>query len=630
MQQHSILEILKDHQVNDFIHYHFLLDFFSVNELSNTFLLLNSTIAKNLLGNEYFWEKKCDQYFHTLNSLRLELNRYESWNDKKALQLESLCKGKELRNISKVVVDDVNYWNRDLLERESKNQWIIIKCLYLLENVNYISKLKFFKKIKFSKNFLTFRFFTILFKTTTRYPQYIYYCFKYELPNNFNISKYFPLVFIDEESSYKTNEMKKEIILQHQYFFTNNFLQLTKKKLKLATEMLMHCFANTCFPNYFLYFLTYGYHTNLEDSYDKVWDKRETRKELFEKEKLFLLSTIDFSLDKGYRLKYVQLCPCVSIEEKEEKDNKLIVKLYEEYHGHGNECYEYIYPNDISKIVKHLDNFFSRMCYYNIGKPIFARDTPKVGVMSYILAFSRIGFQENLSGRYQISQYLNEHSYFKNETVIYDIYQSLTIQVNDSITKCANKIKKNVLRLIEERLTEENNKFNLREFCNQINLNYPKKKEMERFILESNTFKSILLLYDDNRQKSFKNIRNEIWKNYLMDLEKVEEDDYKEGVSDYAYLQITIHKCIVKYLNLYIYSQPNVIELVPNGKVSKCYNRHSPGILQCFRLLLLSSIAKLVNFVMLSELATSNVDIFELAEIEKEIAEKMKQINFEM
>ncbi|KAL9645793.1 hypothetical protein ABK040_003525 [Willaertia magna] len=450
----EILKLEKDcyGNINDFTYYYFLFDFFSIYELS-TFLSLNFEITKNLLENENFWKRKNIQYFHSLNSLRFEVLNYFTnfWNDEKSLQFENLCNGKELKNISNVIVDSYSL-EKSRLQRECKNQWIIVKCLYLLENVNFFTKLKFFKKIKISKNFLIFRFFTNLFKTK-RYHQNIFYCLTNdEIPNDFKMSTYFRQIY-----DIGTNDNEEEIKLQYKYIFTTNFLQTMKQKLKLTNDMLMH----------------YSFRRDLSE-------RSQSRKELFKKENLFLLLNIDFSLDRSYYSKYVQLCPCVSIkeEEKNEKNekNKLIVYLFEEYVSNVN-SYKYIYPDDITKIINHLDNFFTVMIVNNIGFPLFEKYSPKISAMDYILALSRMKAQNN----YYLQRFIGQSSYFKSMNNIDDIYQSLTDLINNGITKSACKIKNNLLLIMKEK--NDSNDFNWREFCNEMNLKYPTRKEMERFLI---------------------------------------------------------------------------------------------------------------------------------------------------
>ncbi|KAL9645789.1 hypothetical protein ABK040_003521 [Willaertia magna] len=614
----DLLHLENHHHMNDFTYYYFLFDFFTINELSTSILFLNSKITKNLLENETFWERKCCQYYHTLNSLRFELLNCDKsiWNDQKSLQFENLYNCKELQNISDFIID--KDLDRSRLERESKNQWLIVKCLYLLENINYFLKFNFLKRIKFSKNFLIFRFFTILFKTK-RHGQYIFYSLQYEISNDFNISNYFSLIF-DNDSDF-TIDNEQELKLQYQYFFTKDFLQSVKQKLKLTSEMLMHCFSKTCFPHFFLHFLSLGYSVNLKDSYNKsfFWDRKASRQTLFTKENLFLLSQIDFSLDRGYYLEYIQLCPCVSIIKKDKENNieksQLIIKLYEAYNSNFSKCYEYIYPNDITKIINHLDNFFSVTMNPNVGYPLFAKYSLRISVMDFILSFSSANFQRELQNRFKSRMLIGEGCYFKNEFELFDIYNALTRLVNKKMNESASDIKKNLLDLIKEK-----NSIDLREFCNRVNLKYPAMEEMKNFTIDCDNFENTYPT--SNNTKRYNKVRNGIWNNYLYDLEQYELDS---EINEYTYLKITIRKCITKYLNFYIFSQPNLVELIPNGKVSRCYNKQCAGIVQCLRMILLPRVSKLVNFLMVNELRNSAFDISEFSKIEKEIKE---HVNF--
>ncbi|KAL9649474.1 hypothetical protein ABK040_000713 [Willaertia magna] len=690
--------------IDDFTYHYFLFDFFSIKELLNSFCSLNLKVSTILFENENFWERKFFQYFNlnyhynnnynnnfnlnnlnnNLNNLRLELlnfNNESFWNDLKSLQFEQFCNGKTLQNISEIMVD--YKWKKDKLKIESKNQWTIIKCLYLLENINYFSKLKFFKKIKISKNYLILRFFIILFKTN-KYQQNLKYFCNNNLCNNLDITNCFvDILTFDNKNNYtndynnNTNKInnKEEIItilkLQNPYLFTINFLNQIKQKLKLFNEMLIQSFTITNFPIYFLNFIS-DYSVNFKTTcYNKnteYWDRTLSRNLLFKKENLFLLSSVDFSFERGYHGQYIQICPCVSIIEKNNtivynnnnnfnsnnfnsnKDynnyDKLIIKLYEKYSSNIEKCYDYIYPNDILKIINHLDNFFTIINNNNYGNPLFTKNAQKnftknlVGIPNYILSFSNKEFYDN----YRRLFHLNCNDFNK---CVDNIYNYLTKRVNEGIDKCVGKVMKNLFCKENNLLNiDYNNDYNMdnkekvidwRGFCNEINLNYPTRKEMEIFSKDCDLF-FVNLLQNCEGVEKFKKIKNQIWKNYLFDLEKLKnlniDDEYR---NDYHYLKITIRKCVTKYLNYYIYSQPNLVYLIPhNGKLSRCLNKECSGIIQCFRLILLPIISKFVNCLMTIEfcnhlnISNNNNSIIELNNIKKEINEKMKQMNFDI
>ncbi|KAL9647501.1 hypothetical protein ABK040_006861 [Willaertia magna] len=255
--------------------------------------------------------------------------------------------------------------------------------------------------------------------------------------------------------------------------------------------------------------------------------------------------------------------------------------------------YKYNYPNDIIEMVKQIDMIlvilFNMKTYY----------------YKFHLKFFELTCDYN-------SDYLFDYSSFYNRKLL---YFTNSFSANYVLRKYFNNLVKEKVNYLIDKIKyfsiENNQKDN---FINYLN-KYPTENEVQSMLKENLESKDIFV---DNGFEEFKLFKLQLLQNFKEDSKKLGNNKYRNRIDIY------LHKMIRKYLNLFIFTQPQYTVLMlqwkNKPKIHKVNYKQLFNFHYILNIFLLNTVTSLVEY---------RINKYFLKEPEEKWLTQLTKINYE-